>query len=160
MDFGGIIKTEWRWQVLSAYRKANERYSAKDDAIKVSEVNCGANSRTRVERFINRAIDTQLERDNGRQRRSSNRIICRWSIVSEQGGVVLETERNLKMAARKSRGGKIYDKTRTATEIIGTGLHSPLEQTPVNQFRDEWMSDAGNSAISSKFRKFATRRKR
>lgn len=85
-----------------ARRKANERYNAKAyDEIKVrvskgrkAELQAHAEQRNEsLNGFINRAIDTQLERDN-----------------------------------------------RTATEIIEQD-YLPLEQTIVNQFRNEGTSD-------------------
>lgn len=85
-----------------ARRKANERYNAQTyDEIKVrvskghkAELQTHAEQRNEsLNGFINRAIDTQLERDN-----------------------------------------------RTATEIIEQD-YLPLEQTIVNQFRDEGTSD-------------------
>lgn len=88
--------------VSEARRKANERYNAKAyDAIKVhvpkghkAELQAHAEQQNEsLNGFINRAIDTQLERDN-----------------------------------------------RTATEIIEQD-YLPLEQTIVNQFRDEGTSD-------------------
>ena len=88
--------------ISEARRKANERYNAKAyDEIKVrgpkghkAELQAHAEQRNEsLNGFINRAIDTQLERDN-----------------------------------------------RTATEIIEQD-YLPLEQTIVNQFRDEGMSD-------------------
>ena len=87
--------------ISEARRKANERYNAKAyDEIKVrvpkghkAELQAHAEQRNEsLNGFINRAIDTPLERDN-----------------------------------------------RTATEIIEQDL--PLEQTIVNQFRNEGMSD-------------------
>ena len=88
--------------ISEARRKANERYNAKAyDEIKVrvpkghkAELQAHAEQRNEsLNGFINRAIDTQLERDN-----------------------------------------------RTATEIIEQD-YLPLEQTIVNQFRNEGMSD-------------------
>ena len=88
--------------ISEARRKANERYNAKAyDEIKVrvpkghkAELQARAEQRNEsLNGFINRAIDTQLERDN-----------------------------------------------RTATEIIEQD-YLPLEQTIVNQFRNEGMSD-------------------
>ena len=88
--------------VSEARRKANERYNAKAyDEIMVrvpkghkAELQAHAEQRNEsLNGFINRAIDTQLERDN-----------------------------------------------RTATEIIEQD-YLPLEQTIVNQFRDEGTSD-------------------
>lgn len=88
--------------INEARRKANERYNAQAyDEIKVrvskghkAELQAHAEQRNEsLNGFINRAIDTQLERDN-----------------------------------------------RTATEIIEQD-YLPLEQTIVNQFRDEGTSD-------------------
>lgn len=88
--------------VSEARRKTNERYNAKAyDEIKVhvpkghkAELQTHAEQQNEsLNGFINRAIDTQLERDN-----------------------------------------------RTATEIIEQD-YLPLEQTIVNQFRDEGTSD-------------------
>lgn len=88
--------------ISEARRKANERYNAQAyDEIKVrvskghkAELQTHAEQRNEsLNGFINRAIDTQLERDN-----------------------------------------------RTATEIIEQD-YLPLEQTIVNQFRDEGTSD-------------------
>lgn len=88
--------------INEARRKANKRYNAQAyDEIKVrvskghkAELQAHAEQRNEsLNGFINRAIDTQLERDN-----------------------------------------------RTATEIIEQD-YLPLEQTIVNQFRDEGTSD-------------------